>query len=108
MTIQQSKNEVYEFDAQHLIVADVYDEAYQAERGAGIFVTYPGEEFTKRELLDYFFQVNPSHLVAVELDHDEMLNMDNVMVKLEDLISQLYEGDFTGLTVNHYIPTTIH
>jgi hypothetical protein len=30
------------------------------------------------------------------------------MDKIENIIDQLYDSDFTGLTVNHYIPTTIH
>src|SRR5210317_211 len=103
-----SKNEVYQFDEQHIVVAYVYDDMIQQDRVGGVFITYPGEEFTKQELMDYFFIVNPSHLVAIELDYDESLNMDNMMDKLENLIDQLYDSDFTGLTVNHYIPTTIH
>lgn len=104
----QTKNQVYEFNEQHLVVAYVYDELIQADRVAGVFITYPGEEFTRNELLDYFFMVNPSHLVAVELQYDASLNMDNCMEKLEDLIDKLYASDFADLTVNHYIPATIH
>jgi hypothetical protein len=104
----QSKNEVYEFDEQHIVVAYKYDNTIEEERVCGVFITYPGEEFTKRELMDYFFLVEPSHLVAVELDYDESLNMDNCMDKLEELIDKLYVSDFSGLIVNHYIPATIH
>ena len=103
-----SKNEVYEFDEQHIVVAYKYDDTIEEERVCGVFITYPGEEFTKQELLDYFFIVQPSHLVAVELEYDESLNMDNFMDKLETLIDKLYASDFSGLIVNHYIPTTIH
>ena len=109
MTTQQSKNEVYEFNEQHIIVAYVYDELIRQDRVGGVFITYPGEEFTRRELLDFFFLVDPSHLVAVELDYDEALNMSNVMDVLdEDFLNKLYDSDFTDLTVNHYIPSTIH
>ena len=104
----QSKNEVFEFNEQHIIVAYVYDELIQQDRVGGVFITYPGEEFTKHELLDLFFQVDPSHLVAVELDYDESLNMENCMERLEDLIDKLYDSDFSDLTVNHYIPSTVH
>lgn len=107
MTIP-SKNELLQFDEQHIVVAYVYDEILQEDRVGGVFITYPGEEFTKQELLDYFFVVQPSHLVAIELEYDESLNMENFMDKLEDLITKVYESDFTGLTVNHYIPSTIH
>ena len=103
-----SKNEVLHFDEQHIVVAYVYDEILQEDRVGGVFITYPGEEFTKKELLDYFFIVKPSHLVAVELEYDASLNMDNFMEKLETLIDKLYASDFSGLTVNHYIPSTIH
>ena len=105
---EASKNEVYQFDEQHIVVAYVYDDIIQEDRVGGVFITYPGEEFTKEELLDYFFIVQPSHLVAIELEYDESLNMDNLMDKLETLIDKLYVSDFSGLTVNHYIPTTIH
>ena len=104
----QSKNETYEFDEQHIVVAYVYDERTQEDRVGGVFITYPGEEFTKSELLDYFFTISPSHLVAIELEYDESLNVDNFMEKLEVLIDKLYVSDFSGLTVNHYIPSTIH
>ena len=107
MTIS-TENETYQFDEQHIVVAYIFDEEKQEERGCGVFITYPGEEFTKQELLDYFFLVQPSHLVAVELEYDENLNMENFMDKLEDVIVQMYVSDFTGLTVNHYIPSTIH
>jgi hypothetical protein len=103
-----TKNDVYEFEEQHIVVAYKYDEIIEEERVCGVFITYPGEEFTKQELMDYFFIVQPSHLVAVELDYDESLNMGNVMEKLETLIDKLYMSDFTDLTVNHYIPSTIH
>ena len=103
-----SKNDVYEFEEQHIIVAYKYDEIIEEERVCGVFITYPGEEFTKQDLMDYFFIVQPSHLVAVELDYDESLNMENVMEKLETLIDKLYMSDFTDLIVNHYIPSTIH
>ena len=107
MTIP-SKNELLQFDEQHIVVAYVYDEILQEDRVGGVFITYPGEEFTKQELLDYFFVVQPSHLVAVELEYDASLNMDNFMEKLETLIDKLYASDFSGLIVNHYIPSTIH
>lgn len=107
MTIS-TKNETYQFDEQHIVVAYVYDDIIQEDRVGGVFITYPGEEFTKQELLDYFFVVQPSHLVAIELEYDESLNMENFMDKLEDLINKVYESDFTDLTVNHYIPSTIH
>lgn len=107
MTVPTTK-EVYQFDEQHIVVAYVYDEIINAERVGGVFITYPGEEFTKEELLDYFFVVRPSHLVAIELDYDETLNMENVMEKLDDLINKLYDADFTDLPVSHYIPSTIH
>ena len=108
MTMQSPQKEVYQFDEQHIVVAYVYDEVTQEDRVGGVFITYPGEEFTKNELLDYFFVIQPSHLVAVELDYDESLNMGNVMEKLEDLIDKLYSSDFSDLNVNHYIPATIH
>ncbi len=106
--ITSTKNETYQFDEQHIVVAYVYDDIIQQDRVGGVFITYPGEEFTRQELLDYFFVVQPSHLVAVELDYDESLNMENFMDKLETLIDKLYASDFSGLTVNHYIPSTIH
>lgn len=103
-----SKNETFYFDEQHIIVAYVYDEATQEDHASGIFVTFPGEEFSKKDLMDYFYEVNPSHLVAIELEYDESLSMENFTEKLGDLMEQLKVGDFTDLTVNYYIPATIH
>lgn len=106
--ITPSENDVLQFEEQHIVVAYKYDEIIEEERVCGVFITYPGEEFTKQELLDYFFIVQPSHLVAIELEYDEDLNVDNFAERLETLIDKLYTSDFSGLTVNHYIPSTIH
>lgn len=105
---ESTMKETYQFDEQHIVVAYKYDEIIEEDRVCGVFITYPGEEFTKQDLMDYFFIVQPSHLVAVELDYDETLNMENVMDKLESLFDKLYASDFSDLTVNHYIPSTIH
>ena len=106
--ITQSKTDLLQFDEQHIVVAYVSDLHSKIDRVGGVFITYPGEEFTRQELLDYFFTVEPSHLVAIQIPYMEDLNMDNYVDKLEGLITKLYENDLDDLNVTHYIPSTIH
>ena len=104
----QTKDEVFHFDSQHIVVAYVYDEGAQKELVGGVFITYPQESFTKKDLLDYFFQINPSYLVAVKVPNVEGLTMENYQIKLEDILTRLYDNKLDELDINYYIPATVH
>jgi len=96
-------NDSYYFSDHHVVVA--YDYTGQA---TGIFMTYPDETFTKKELLDYFGAVNPAYLVAAEVPEVEGLTQNNFHSKLSDFIADLYENSLDELSVKYYIPSTLH
>ena len=94
----------YHFDEERLIIA------YNHNEFAGIFVTYPNESFTKRELLNFFEGTNPTYLIAAklpEMDNDD-ITPENYRSKLSHLIEELCVNDQTGLDVEFYIPRTLH
>jgi len=95
-------NEQYYFDEERLIIA------YNNDQFAGIFVTYPNETFTKRELLDFFRESNPTYLIAAKLPEVEDITPENYRSKLSHLIEELCVNDQTGLDVEFYIPRTLH
>lgn len=92
----------YHFNEEHLIVA------YNNDQFAGIFVTYPDESFTKRELLDFFRESNPTYLIAAKLPAIDNITPENYRSKLSHLIENLCINDQSGLDVEFYIPRTLH
>ncbi len=101
----------YHFDEERLIIA------YNHNEFAGIFVTYPNESFTKRELLNFFEGTNPTYLIAAKLPNIDGINpydthsiedFNNYHSKLSHLIEKLCVNDQTGLDVEFYIPRTLH
>jgi len=95
-------NERYHFDEEHLIIA------YNNDQFAGIFVTYPDESFTKRELLNFFQESNPTYLIAAKMPEIDDITPENYRSKLSHLIEELCANDQTGLDVEFYIPRTLH
>ena len=92
------------FDEGKLLVA--YD---QANRFAGIFITYADEEFSTQDLFDYFYDRQPNYLIVAAVPEvDEGLTVDNYIDKLEDLILELRENNTSSLDIEYYIPKTLH
>lgn len=95
-------NERYHFDEERLIIA------YNNDQFAGVFVTYPDESFTKRELMGFFRETNPTYLIAAKMPEMNDISDDNYHAKLSKLIEELCVNDQTNLDVEYYIPGTLH
>ena len=98
-----SGNQEFYFEQQSIVFA------YSGDHFAGVLVTYPGESFTKKELLDYFEEAEPDYLVAANLAEwfytgDE----DEVKDRIQMLIEMAMEGDTSHLSVLYHIPKHLH
>lgn len=96
------KQQTYYFDKQSLIVA------YKNNIFAGLILTDADETFTKKELMKFFEDANPTYLIAANLPDVGELTPDNYYSKLTDLISELHENNQSNLDVNYYIPHILH
>ena len=92
----------YHFEEQHLILA------YQNERPVGVFITYSGESFTKDELLDYFEEAAPTHLVAKPMpaQYGKAETMEDLLKIQEEIAANIEDVEQSEDAI--IIPKTLH
>lgn len=102
------QDEEYLFDKQTLIVG--YDDH---SRFLGILVTYPGEAFTKAELMDYFHDLAEYIVVAdISFPNGEMdlkaYDKDAILEILRETVERAAENKLTDSEITRYIPKYLH
>ncbi len=102
------QSEEFLFENQSLVLA--YDEY---NKFIGVFVTYPGEAFTKAELLD-FFQNEAHHMIVADspIPKEEgfVRDMDQSSVarQLKDFIERAADVGLEEDEILCYIPKYLH
>lgn len=83
--------------------------AYNGDAFAGVLVTYPGESFSKNELMNYFEEADADYLIAANLSEwfysgDE----EQVQQRIQMLVEMAMDGDTDHLNILYRIPKHLH